>query len=198
MTAEAKNRLRQSALRRRKALPEAERAEWSRRIVARISNLGSYKRSNVVLAYASFGPELETDEFLQRVLNDGKTLVLPRVVGARLDLHEVRDLPRHLNLGSRGIREPMPDHCPVVGPGSIDLALVPGVAFDRIGGRLGYGAGFYDRLLAGGLADNAPLVSGAFEAQIVDRIPLDPHDVPVDLVVTETEIYGGDARLEIP
>ena len=191
MTAEAKTSLRQSALRRRAALPEAERARWSRRIVARILDLPPYERSSVVLAYASFGTEIGTGEFLKRVLGDGKNLILPRVERGRLGLYEVGDLARDLAPGPWDIPEPIPDYCPVADPGSIDFALIPGVAFDGTGGRLGYGAGYYDRLLAGGLADHAPLVSGAFEAQIVDRVPVDPHDVRVDLVVTEAGMYGG-------
>lgn len=196
MTAEPKPALRESVLRRREALPEAERAESSRRIVARILDLRPYERSSVVLAYASFGTELETADFLIRVLGDGKNLVLPRVERGRLGLFEVRDPARDLAPGPWGIREPIPDRCPAVDPGSINFALIPGVAFDRTGGRLGYGAGFYDRLLAGGLADNAPLVSGAFEVQIVDRVPVDPHDVSVDVVVTEARVYSRNGGPE--
>ncbi len=70
--------------------------------------------------------------------------------------------------------------------------LVPGLAFDARGGRLGYGAGFYDGLLASGVPDNAPLVAGAFEAQMVPEVPRDDHDVPVDLVITESGRYPQD------
>jgi 5-formyltetrahydrofolate cyclo-ligase len=74
----------------------------------------------------------------------------------------------------------------------VGFALVPGVAFDRRARRLGYGGGFYDRLLAGGLSEGTPLVSGAFELQIVDEVPTDPHDAPVDFVITEKEVYARD------
>lgn len=66
---------------------------------------------------------------------------------------------------------------------------MPSVAFDRRGGRLGYGGGFYDRLLSGSLSPHARLVAGAFEAQMVEEVPLDEHDVPVDLIVTEEGRY---------
>ncbi len=190
MTSEAKAALRRAVLRRRAALPEEERALLSGRIVATILNLPTYKNADVVLAYASFGTELQTDELLWRVLNDGKVLVLPRVEGSALGLYEVQDLTSDLAPGTWGIREPEPDRCPAVDRGGVGFALIPGVAFDRGGRRLGYGGGFYDRLLAGGLPDGTPLVSGAFEVQILDEVPTDPHDAPVDVVVTEREVYA--------
>ncbi len=190
MTCEAKAPLRRAVLRRRAALPEEERALLSGRIVATILNLPTYKNADVVLAYASFGTELQTDELLWRVLNDGKVLVLPRVEGSALGLYEVQDLTSDLAPGTWGIREPEPDRCPAVDRGGVGFALIPGVAFDRGGRRLGYGGGFYDRLLAGGLPDGTPLVSGAFEVQILDEVPTDPHDAPVDVVVTERKVYA--------
>ena len=185
MTAEAKATLREAVLRRREALSGEERLSLGGRIVANVLDLPSYERAGVVLAYASIGAELGTDEFLRRVLEDGKILLLPRVERGGLKLYEVRDLVRDLASGTWGIREPLPDRCPAANLGTADFALVPGLAFDRRGWRLGYGGGFYDRLLSGGLADRTPLVAGAFEVQIVDEVPLDQHDVPVDVVVTE-------------
>ena len=193
MAAEAKAALRDVVLRRREALPEEQRASLSSRIVARVLDLRPYRLSNVVLAYASFGTELRTDGFLRRVLGDGKTLLLPRVEREGLTLYEVRDLARDLSPGTWGIREPIPERCPVSDPGIVDFALIPGVAFDRKGGRLGYGGGFYDRLLAS-LPDGPPLVSGAFEVQVVDEVPVGPHDAPVHAVVTEEGIYPQDGR----
>ena len=190
MTSEAKAALRRAVLRRRAALPEGERAPLSGRIVATILDLPTFQNADVVLAYASFGTELQTDELLRRVLDDGRVLVLPRVEGGGLGLYEVRDLASDLAPGTGGIREPVPDQCPAVDRGGVGFALIPGVAFDRGGRRLGYGGGFYDRLLAGGLPGGTPLVSGAFEVQILDEVPTDPHDAPVDVVVTEREVYA--------
>ena len=202
MTSEAKAAARRAVLLRRDALPGAERALLSARIVTTILNLPTYRDAGAVLAYAAFGTELQTDELLRRVLADGKTLVLPRVERGGLGLYEVRDLARgpagdlagnlagDLAPGTWGIREPEPDRCPPADAGGVGFALIPGVAFDRGARRLGYGGGYYDRLLAGGLPEWTPLVSGAFEVQILDKIPLDPHDAPVDVVVTEKEAYA--------
>ena len=192
MAPEAKAALREAVLRRRDALSEGERASLGGRIVAGILGLPAYGRSGVVLAYASFGTEPRTDGFLRRVLDDGKVLLLPRVERGGLGLYEVRDLAGDLEPGTWGIREPKPDRCPPAEPGGVGFALIPGVAFDREARRLGYGGGFYDRLLAGGLCEGALRVSGAFGVQVVYRVPTDPHDAPVDVVVTEGDIYARD------
>ena len=192
MTSEAKAAQRRAVLRRRDALTEGERALLSERIVAAILDLPAYRDADVVLAYASFGTELQADELLRRVLADGKTLVLPRVERGGLGLYEVRDPAVDLAPGTWGIREPEPDRCPPADAGGVGFALIPGVAFDRRARRLGYGGGFYDRLLAGGLPEGTPLVSGAFEVQILDEVPTDPHDAPVDFVITEKEVYARD------
>ncbi len=190
MTADAKAALRDTVLLRRDALAEGERAFLSGRILGSVLDLPAYQDSGVVLAYASFGTELRTEEFLRRVLDDGKVLLLPRVERGRLGLYEVRDVARDLAPGTWGIREPKPDRCPKADPARVDFALIPGVAFDRRARRLGYGGGFYDRLLAGGLPGRTPLVSGAFEVQMVDEVPVGPHDAPVGAVVTEEGIYA--------
>ena len=190
MTAESKAALRKEVLKRRDALPEAERATLGRRIFSEVIRLPAYTRSRVVLAYASFGSEPETGGFLRRVLDDGKTLLLPRVEPSGLALYRVGDAVLDLAPGTWGIREPLPEKCSRAQAGDVDFALVPGVAFDRKGGRLGYGGGYYDRLLAGPVPAEAPAVAAAFEAQMVERVPVGPHDASVDVVVTEKSVYG--------
>jgi 5-formyltetrahydrofolate cyclo-ligase len=194
VTAEAKAALRETILRRRGELPESERASLGDRIIGTVLDLPAYERSDVVLAYASFGAELPTDRFLRRVLDDGKVLLLPRVGRDGLEIYRVRDPDGDLVPGTWGIREPIPDRCPLADPADMDFALVPGLAFDRRGRRLGYGGGFYDRLISGGLSDGTTLVSGAFGVQVVDEVPVGPGDVPVHAVVTEEGIYPEEGR----
>ncbi len=162
----------------------------SRGIMREISNLASYRRARTVLAYAGFGSELQTEDFLRRTLGLGKTLLLPRVnrETKSLDLYEVKNLERDLESGTWGIREPNLDICSPADIRAVDFVLVPGVAFDSRGGRLGYGAGFYDRLLAN-RPSQAWLVAGAFEIQMIEHVPMHEHDVPVDMVVTERGHY---------
>ncbi len=199
---ETKAHLRATVLGRRAALDAGTRAALSRTIVREIIALAPYRASGTVLAYAGFGSELETDAFLRHTLDEGKTLLLPRVDRQKglLDVYQVRDLVRDLEAGTWRIREPRPDRCPPADPRTIDFVLVPGLAFDARGGRLGYGGGFYDRLLSASLSPRAWLVAGAFEAQMVGEVPMDERDVPVDVVITENGRYppGPPRRRERP
>lgn len=178
-------RAQRAALRtQREALSPAVRAAFSRRITDTLIALPEYRRASVVLAYMSMGAEFETAAFVRRVLADGKTLVLPRVnrEAKRLNLFVVGDLDRDLAPGVWEIREPVPDRCAAAVERDIEFALVPGLAFDERGGRLGYGGGFYDRLLTG---LQAVRVTAAFSVQVVEAVPMSEHDQYVDLIVTE-------------
>lgn len=188
---EVKAHLRKTVLGRRDAMNAGVRAASSRAIVQNIVGLAAYREARTVMAYAGFGSELQTDAFLHHTLNEGKRLLLPRVNRQKklLDVYEARDPVRDLEAGTWGIREPRLDRCDPADPRAVGFVLVPGVAFDARGGRLGYGAGFYDRLLSGGVSPQAWLVAGAFETQTVEEVPMDEHDVPVDMVVTEKGIY---------
>jgi 5-formyltetrahydrofolate cyclo-ligase len=118
----------------------------------------------------------------------GKTVALPRVDGAArmLELHAVTDIAADTAAGYRGIPEPLAT-CPPVAVESVDWVLVPGVAFDLAGRRLGYGGGYYDRLLAL-LPPDTPRLAGAFDLQIVAHVPAARHDLIVDAIATETRM----------
>jgi len=181
--------LRRTVLARRDALPPAERAGFSRRITATLLSLPALAGARCVLAYLSFGSEFDTSELIAALRERGTVLVLPRVERdtRTLALHEVADLEADLAPGVWGIREPRPERCPRVPRERVDLVLAPGVAFTAQGGRLGYGGGFYDRLL-GEWPQRPTVLAAAFDVQLLDELPLAAHDVPVDLVVTETRI----------
>ena len=110
-------------------------------------------------------------------------------------LHEVRDLDAELRPGTWGIPEPVPARNRLAAPDGIDFVLVPGLVFDPDGGRIGYGAGYYDRLLGSWPEPLPPLVAAAFDLQIVPAVPVLAADRRVDLVVTESRIYSK-LRLE--
>ena len=195
--AAAKAALRREILTRRDALDLPTRARLSAAAIERAQALDAFRRARVVLGYASFGSELDTRLLLQQVLAGGRTLVLPRVdrEARRLGLHEVRDLDAELRPGTWGIPEPVPARCRLVAPAEIDFVLVPGLVFDPEGGRIGYGAGYYDRLLGAWPEPLPPLVAAAFELQVVPAVPVLATDRRVDLVVTESRTYSR-LRLE--
>jgi len=185
-----KSEIRKQVLARRGALTPAERRALSERITPRLLALESYRAARCVMAYVSFGGEFETAGFVSDALANGKKLVLPRAErGSRaLRLLEVRDPERELAPGVWGIREPRPELCPEAAPETIDFVLVPGVAFTARCERLGYGGGFYDRLIRA-FARRPPLVAAAFSVQIVPELPVSERDEKVDLVVTEDAEY---------
>lgn len=184
-----KRDLRKSIIADRDAIPAERRSAMSAVITDKLVGFDAYLKAELVLAYMSFGSEFETDDFVRRVLDGGKALILPRLKPDRrgLDLHVVTDLDDGLELGIWGIREPRGGDL-VEDFSLIDFILVPGVAFSPEGGRLGYGGGFYDRLLVGKRAD-AVSIAAAFSLQMLEKIPMEDNDIAVDGIVTENDDY---------
>jgi 5-formyltetrahydrofolate cyclo-ligase len=182
---EAKRALRDRMLRERDALSADARARLGGSIVAALRARDDFLRARIVLLSLAFRSEWETRPLFAAARALGKTTVAPRVNRdtRMLELHAVADLERDVATGHAGIHEPLA-HCPVVDPLAIDWVLVPGVAFDVWGHRIGYGGGYYDRLLPT-LRANAHRVAGAFELQIVERVPAAAHDLRVEAIVTE-------------
>jgi len=187
----AKRLLRERVLAARDAMTAAARSEASRIICAHVLGSAEFLRAANVLAYVGFGTELDTSPITSAVLASGRPLILPRVDKARraLVLHRVNDVAGSLIAGVFGIREPDPRRCPEVDPSDVEFVLVPGVAFSRACERLGYGAGYYDRLIPN-LAKRPKLVAGAYAVQLVDEVPTGAHDARIDRVVTENEVVG--------
>ncbi len=183
---EAKRALRTQVIGARDALDLVYRTRASGDIVARLLALPSFAASRVVLVTLPFGSEWNTRALASSALASGKMLVVPRVNAATrmLELHAISDMDSQIALGYRGIPEPLAV-MPRVEATAVDWVLVPGVAFSHDGRRLGYGGGYYDRLMAT-MAPSAARVAGAFDMQIVGRIPAAPHDLCVDLIVTES------------
>jgi 5-formyltetrahydrofolate cyclo-ligase len=141
--------------------------------------------------------EVLSDGLMQQAMASGKQLVLPMVLGDRRDmaLYAIEDLRRDVAPGYRGILEPQPRRTRAVVPEALDLALIPGVAFDLRGGRLGFGVGFYDRLLSR-LARDIPTLGLAFDFQVVPRLPFEPHDMLLKAIVTEQRIIWGTSCMQ--
>lgn len=192
--AREKERLRERIRRRRDRLDEVEIERKSAEIVARVMGLASWGRARRRLLFCSFGSEVRTDALIEETLISGARLVLPRVRGAEepLALHEVRDPQQELAPGSFGIPEPDEIRCPEVSAYDLDFVLIPGLAFDRGGGRLGYGGGFYDYILnlRGDLLEEGAAVAVGFALQIVDGVPQEGWDVRVPLIATEDELIN--------
>jgi 5-formyltetrahydrofolate cyclo-ligase len=185
----SKQALRQQIIAAREKLAAPENLRLSRAVIGSICALPSYQQAQTVLGYLNFGSELAAELWVKQALEDGKRVLLPRVNRAskHLDLYQVHDLQYDVAPGSWGIREPVMERCiKEDAPGSVDFILLPGVAFTREGARLGYGGGFYDKLLAR-MPHRPALVAGAFALQVVPGIPQEKTDRKVEWLVTENE-----------
>ena len=182
-----KKALRREMVARRDAIPPEVLARLAARLADRLVELPEYAAARSVLATMSIGSEWSTRPFIDRARADGKTLVLPRVTPPprHLEIHVVASMERDLIPGVWEIPEPDPARCPRLDFADVDFALVPALAVDRAGYRLGYGAGYFDRLLAG--RGPRPFCVTALPTQfIIGSLPHEAHDVPVDRVLGVT------------
>jgi 5-formyltetrahydrofolate cyclo-ligase len=184
-----KKEIRKMVLAARDSLSPGQRTAKSREIEERLFSLPEFKSARIVLFFASFRSEVDTGPMIRRALTFGKRVVLPKVKGAELELYEIADWDKDVSPGAWGIPEPHENR--PVGLDEIDLILVPGAAFDGQGNRLGYGAGFYDKLLS---AFTKPTAALAFEAQIVPWVPAELHDIPIDKIVTERRVIETNSH----
>jgi len=185
---EAKRALRERILAARDALEGRTRSEESASIAQRIAELPSFRSAACVVLTLPFRSEWDTRPLLHDALARGAAVALPRVndVSRMIELHRVRDALADVAAGYRGIPEPLAS-LPRVPPADVEWILVPGVAFDVHGRRLGYGGGYYDRLLPL-LPPSASKIAGAFELQLVESIPAAPHDLTVNAVATPARL----------
>ncbi len=180
--AEAKAELRRTMRLRLKGMAPADRATASARIGEQVRAAGFWRAARTVLCYAPMLEEVDVWPLLAVALGQGKRVALPRFT-AQVRSYvaaQVQDLERDVVAGEFGIREPAA-HCPELELADVDMMLVPGLAFDATGRRLGRGKGFYDRWLAGfpGMTCGVALAE-----QMVAEIPVSGHDIPMRCVVT--------------
>ena len=184
-----KTRLRREVLARRDA--EHDRPRRSRAIVERILNLPEYEAAALVSAFVGVGTEVDTLPLIETALARGKRVAVPWVDGRLLHLFNLASVGE-LAPAPFGLLEPPPDlradASREVTPAEVELFVVPGVAFDLDGGRLGHGRGSYDGLLAQART-GAPFIAAAFECQLVERVPMTSRDVPVDAIATELALH---------
>ncbi len=186
------NKLRKQVLARRDALAPALQHDKSLRISRTLLDLPLLNNCTTLLIYVAFRSEVQTLPIITTLLESGKTVAVPLTLvrEKRLLGITIKDPKKDLAPGYCGIPEPeaslIPDN--TIDPAIIDLVIVPGSVFDRQGGRLGYGGGYYDRFLAMKVPQ-ATRIALAYELQIVDKIHLEPHDQTMDMIITENSVY---------
>jgi len=184
MVEKLKKNLRDKILRRLKIQKEEERHSKILAIKRRLLLLPEFKRANVIMFYVSKGGEVETMPMIEAALERGKAVLVPviKTRKKKMVVSEVMDPDKDLVRGPYGIYQPKA-HFEVFHPRSIDLAIVPGVAFDKKGNRLGRGMGYYDKFLTR-LRPGVPTVGLAFKFQVVRKLPTLSHDRPVTKLLT--------------
>jgi 5-formyltetrahydrofolate cyclo-ligase len=188
--AEQKRALRRVMRDAREALGAPERKASATKASFRLLALPALAdlTGRVVAGYVAAGGENDPAEALAYVEKSGGTVALPRVSDTppRLRFHTV-GLGAPLRTGRFGLSEP-PEDAPEVGAGTLAVVIVPGLAFDPAGGRVGFGGGYYDGVIDDARAGGAAVIGFAYDFQIVDRCPAGPDDRAVDVVVTETRV----------
>lgn len=192
--AQHKTEIRKAAHAARKAQEDKEGV--SKRITDRVMDLPDYQSAQSVMWYIDVRDEARTRHALPDAIASGKRIVIPFCVDGELELFHLESM-NELETGMYSILEPRTELREVapkrVDVSTLDLILVPGVAFDSRGGRTGHGKGYYDKLLENAKPET-PLVAMAFECQMFDEIPMQDHDIFMDKVVTESRVYDGIGR----
>lgn len=182
---ENKSSLRKDILEKLKLQKEVDRLKNSRLIKNKLFSSAEFKHARTILFYASFDGEVDTWEMIEEAERQEKTIVLPVILEGQKKIIPslVSNPSRELTIGPYGIKQPKKSHIKPVDLNDIDLILVPAVAFDKEGNRLGRGQGYYDRLLCQ-FPPHTPTVGLAFHFQILDELPLAVHDCRVKKVIT--------------
>jgi len=186
----SKGEIRKRILRLRNAMPREEIEAASMEIVKKLTEMEEIQRASTLMVFLSFGSEVRTDDLIRWGWGEGKRIVVPLCCPETSELMPCRiDGFDELETGHYGIREPKASRLQPVPQREIDAVLIPAVAFDRRGCRVGYGGGYYDRFLPE--VPRAAKIGAAFACQIVAEIPAASYDVTVDRIVTEKGIISS-------
>lgn len=184
-----KQAIRQNLREKRKQISPVLYAKKSALIREKLEKLPEFQKAQNILAYVSTPEEVSTHEIIKTALKNGKKIFVPRIHGDQMMVCPISDW-KELKPGNFGILEP----CETINhelPEQIDVILIPGIAFDARGHRIGYGRGFYDRFLSQinntNNSKNTLKIGLAFHQQIVDEISEEEHDVPLDVIITEKQ-----------
>lgn len=161
----------------------------SKAIVNTLINSEAFKNANTIMCYVSFGHEVDTKLIIDECFKQGKTILIPIISRnadgtSFMEASQLIDSSIDLSPGTMGILEPKASSIRIRDPKTIDLIVIPGLAFDKVGNRLGYGAGYYDYYLKK-VRDDCYQIAITFSCQLVDWIPTEEHDIPIPQIVTE-------------
>ena len=180
-----KQHLRTTFLALRKAMPMQEKIHASQTIITKLKKTKEYTRAKTVCTYVSLQDEVDTTALItDELTKNDKTIVVPKVTGLVLHLYVIHTWS-DLTAGVFGLLEPKTT-CEEMAPENIDLFIVPGLIFDTNGNRIGYGKGYYDKLL---IHSSVPKIALAYDLQVTTAVPHEVADIPVTMCITEKQQY---------
>jgi len=184
-----KKELRKQIITERDRLTDEEIAAKSATIAEKLFNLPAFERAEAIMYFVSFGSEVDTRPMVEETIRSGKIALAPKAVPQSRELipSRILDWESDLMPGYYNIPEPRAGALRPYTPEQIDLLIVPGVAFDLKGNRLGYGGGYYDRFFSL-LKPGTPLVALVFDLQIVPAVPIEEWDRRVDCIITDQRL----------
>lgn len=182
----SKKELRESILARRKTIKENDKKDWDKKIRENLLNLDQFKRAKNIFIYVNMSDEVNTVELIELILAEGKTVAVPKVIPVlkAMEALEIKSFADLSESGAFGILEPTMDSKNI--SKEIDIAIVPGLAFDEEKNRLGYGGGFYDKFFS--KYKNIEKIALCYEYQIVKSTPRDEFDIKMDAIITEKRV----------
>ncbi|MEW8973496.1 MAG: 5-formyltetrahydrofolate cyclo-ligase [Tissierellaceae bacterium] len=184
-----KKQIRQEILEKRRKLKNIDHKNFSETITSSVLNSSYYKNANTIMTFISFSDEVNTHDFIRKAISDGKRVTVPITFPKTREIKASHILDfGELELGYYNILTPKKEFIRFIPPEEIDLIIVPGVAFDKNGYRVGYGGGYYDRFLSN--LPNVVTIGIAFELQMIDEVPKDKFDIPVNFIFTEKKVIN--------
>lgn len=185
----AKEQIRKDVAKVINGFTERQRADKTRAIESRLFEFANFLEARIVLLYVDGDHEVRTKNILKRCYDFNKVVVLPAFDPERHKgkILKVDHLDKDLHPGPRGVAQPNPSRCKPVPIQKVDIAIIPGLAFDEKGARIGSGKGYYDRFIPE-LPATTRKVALAFEEQIIPQVPTESHDKHVDIIITDKRI----------
>lgn len=182
-----KKEFRKKVIEKRKSQSHEFISKNSSIITEKLLQMDCVKDAKTIMLYLDFNNEVQTDDLITKLISLRKTVASPITLkeNRKLIPSQITDINNGIKLGAYNIREPKPECSPAIDIEKLDVVIVPAVAYDTSCYRLGYGGGFYDRFLEN-LRPDAKTIGIAFDLQIFDEVPKEPHDAQLDFIVTES------------
>ncbi|HAJ32233.1 MAG TPA: 5-formyltetrahydrofolate cyclo-ligase [Candidatus Atribacteria bacterium] len=187
-----KEEIRRNILKKRLSLLKEDIKNKSQQVFLNLADTVEYRNSRNIMFYAATRSEVQTEEMIKTSMRMGKNIFIPIILSDCINLaaSKIFDFDTELEKGKKGILEPKKEYYRLFPPENIDLIIIPGVAFDLSGNRIGRGFGYYDNFLRK-IHTSTKIIALAFEMQIVKKIPNDKNDIPVHKIITEKRIINS-------